>query len=116
MKRATGFAFFASKAILAYCAEAEVVHIVAYDLKSPNDTEQDYERVISGLKSAYANWCHVEKSVWLISTAQDATAVRDCLKDILKSSDVLFVARLEGKWASYNLGSKRSEWLKNRAF
>lgn len=93
-----------------------MVHIIAYDLKSPNDTEDDYKRLIDGLKSAYDTWCHLEESVWLISTEQTAHEVRDTLKGFLQHADVLFVGRLSGSWGSVNLGSARSKWLKDRGF
>jgi CRISPR/Cas system-associated endoribonuclease Cas2 len=93
-----------------------LVYIVTYDLKSPNDTAEDYERVIDGLKSRYGNWCHVEKSVWIVSTTESASEVRDNIKALLNASDVLFVARLSGNWASFNLSSKRTDWLKSKEF
>lgn len=93
-----------------------MIHLVTYDLKSPNDNPQDYERVIEGLKTFYPTWCHVEKSVWIIATEQGASEVRDTLKTLLRPSDVLLVARLSGNWGSVNLGTKRSEWLKERTF
>ena len=96
--------------------EASVVHIVTYDLKSPNDTAQDYERVIAGLKSLYETWCHLEKSVWLVVTDQGAAEVRDSIKRFLYSTDVLFVGRLSGNWAGFNLGEERAQWLKGRTF
>jgi hypothetical protein len=96
--------------------EAALVHILTYDLTSPNDTSEDYQRVIEGLKSGYPTWCHLEKSVWLLQTDQSASEVRDSVKRLFNSSDVLFVARLSGNWGSVNLGSKRNEWLKNRTF
>jgi hypothetical protein len=93
-----------------------VVHLVTYDLKSPNNTAEDYQRVIAGLKSAYPNWCHLENSVWIVVAPDSATDVRDNLKPFLNSGDILFVGRLQGNWGSYNLGSKRSEWLKSCVF
>lgn len=93
-----------------------MVHLITYDLKSPNDTGEDYERVIAGLKSAYPNWCHLEKSVWLVAAEQSSTEIRDAIKKYLYPSDILFVARLSGNWGSFNLGPKRSEWLKERTF
>jgi hypothetical protein len=93
-----------------------LVHLVTYDLKSPNDDPEDYARVIEGLKSLYPTWCHVEKSVWLVETEQAASEVRDALKLLLRPSDVLLVVRLSGNWGSVNLGTKRSEWLKERTF
>jgi hypothetical protein len=93
-----------------------LVHLITYDLKSPNDTAEDYARVIEGLKSVYETWCHVEKSVWLVSTDQSASEVRDKIKKLLNSSDVLFVARLSGNWGSFNLKATRTDWLKARNF
>lgn len=93
-----------------------MIHLITYDLKEPNDTSDDYKRVIDGLKAAYGTWCHLEESVWLVSTDQEATEVRDTIKKLLNSSDVLFVARLTGNWGSYNLTSTRTEWLKARSF
>jgi hypothetical protein len=93
-----------------------LVHIITYDLKSPNDTSEDYERLIEGLKSTFSTWCHVEKSVWLVETVQDAPEVRNAIKPFLHPTDILFVARLSGNWGSVNLGPKRSEWIKGRTF
>ena len=93
-----------------------MVHLVTYDLKSPHDTAEDYQRVIDALKSAYPTWCHLEKSVWIIVTPESATDVRDNLTAFLNSTDVLFVGRLQGNWGSYNLGSERTDWLKSRIF
>lgn len=93
-----------------------MVHIVTYDLKSPNDTSEDYARVISGLKSAYGTWCHLEESVWIISTDQSASEVRDTMKKLLNGSDILFVARLSGNWATFNATANKTNWLKERAF
>jgi hypothetical protein len=92
-----------------------VIFIVTYDLKSPNDTEVDYRRVINAIKG-YGTWCHVEKSVWLVSADDEASSIRDHLKTTLYPSDVLFVGKLSGNWASFNLGPERSKWLKEKTF
>ena len=93
-----------------------MVHIISYDLKAPNDTAADYDRVIEGLKLVYPTWCHLEKSVWLVETDQGAADVRDAVKSLLNPLDILFVARLSGNWSSFNLGTTRAEWLKGRTF
>jgi hypothetical protein len=93
-----------------------VVHIITYDLKSPNDTADDFTRVIDGLKSVYGSWCHVEKSVWIVSSSQDASEVRDSIKKFLLPTDILFVARLSGNWGSFNLTTNRVNWLKQQQF
>jgi hypothetical protein len=93
-----------------------MVHIVAYDLQTPNDTSENYEIIINAIKGLFASWCHIEQSVWLIDASSGAASVRDTLKDYLHSGDRLFVAPLQGSWASWNFGDERNDWLKNRTF
>jgi hypothetical protein len=93
-----------------------MIHILAYDLKEPNDKPADYERVIGAIKADFDSWCHIEQSVWLIDTSMDAGEVRGHMKSVLSEKDVLFVGRLQGNWASWNFGEKRNDWLKNRTF
>jgi|CZKX01.1.fsa_nt_gi hypothetical protein len=92
-----------------------MVHVLAYDLESPNDTSEDYARVIAHIKETFS-WCHLEKSVWLIDTEMSAADVRDNVKLQLHDGDLLFVGRLQGTWASWNLGQKRTDWLMSRTF
>ena len=93
-----------------------MVHLITYDLKSPNDREGDYERVINGIKSTFNTWCHLEKSVWIVESDQGAGEVRDAIKSLLHETDVLFVGRLSGNWGSFNIGKERADWLKARTF
>lgn len=93
-----------------------MVHLVAYDLKAPNDTAENYESIITAIKSEFRAWCHIEQSVWLIDSPTDAVVVRDLLKGYLHHADVLFVAPLQRGWASWNFGATRNDWLKNRDF
>lgn len=113
--RAKGFPKF-SDILTALNLEALVVYVVAYDLKSPHDTGDDYDRVIDAVKAAGTTWCHLEKSVWLIASDETASDIRDALKRYLNEEDLLFVARLFGNWASFNMGSRRTDWLKHRTF
>lgn len=93
-----------------------MVHVVTYDLKSPHDSADDYERVISAVKSLGTSWCHLEKSVWLIVSDAAPGEIRSELKKSLYQTDILFVAKLAGNWASFNLGPKRAEWLQHQSF
>jgi hypothetical protein len=93
-----------------------MIHLVAYDLKSPNDTGDDYERVISAIKSGFSAWCHIEKSVWVVDTSMNAGVARDYLKSFLKDKDILFIAQLQGDWASWYFGTERNNWLNARGF
>ena len=87
-----------------------MVHSIAYDLKAPNDTWQDYTRVIDHIKATFPTWAHVEKSVWLVSTSWTTSQVRDSMKKVLNSTDQLLVAQMSD-WASYNITSEITGWL-----
>jgi hypothetical protein len=62
-----------------------MIHVVAYDLVTPNDTAENYEIIIRAIKSLFNSWCHIEQSVWLIDTPHNAASVRQTLKDYLHS-------------------------------
>jgi hypothetical protein len=93
-----------------------MVLLVAYDLRTPNDTPENYELIIGAIKSEFGGWAHIEQSVWLVDSEDNASAVRDFLKGYLHPGDALFVAALQKNWASWNFGNKRNEWLKERVF
>ena len=92
-----------------------MVFVIAYDLRSPNDTPVDYERVIARIKGQF-NWCHLEQSVWLVEAALNATEIRKVVQPYVRTTDALFVARLQGNWSSWSLGNSRVTWLHNRSF
>lgn len=92
-----------------------MVFLIAYDLREPNDQAQDYERVIAHIKTSFS-WCHLQKSVWLVDSALNAAEIRESVKNALHQSDVLFVGRLQGNWASWALGDARNNWLRQRTF
>lgn len=92
-----------------------MVFLITYDLINPNDTPQDYERVIADIKAKF-NWCHLEKSVWLVESALNASEIRESVKTTLYGTDKLFVARLQGNWASWGLGDQRNNWLLLKSF
>ena len=93
-----------------------MIHLVAYDLKIPNDIPENYELIIGAIKSEFNSWCHIEKSVWLVDSESDAVTVRDQLKRYLHPRDVLFVVPIQRSWASWNFGDVRNNWLKGRQF
>jgi hypothetical protein len=93
-----------------------MIQLVAYDLTTPNDTPENYERIISAIKSRFNSWCRIEQSVWLVDSSSDSSSVRETLKPFMHDGDVLFVAKLERDWASWNFGDRRNNWLKARSF
>jgi len=93
-----------------------MIHVVTYDLKQPNDASADYTRVIGAIQQAFPESIHLEESVWLIDTPRAAEDCRDRLKTAFKKGDMLFVARLQGKWASLGLKKEHTDWLHQRSF
>ena len=92
-----------------------MVFVIAYDLRSPNDTAEDCERVIATIKASFT-WCHLQKSVWLVESALNASEIRESIKPSLYEGDELFVARLQGNWATWAVGDRRNNWLRQRSF
>ncbi len=93
-----------------------MVYIVAYDLKKPNNSPEQYEKVEAAIKSL-GGWAHIEKSVWLVSTQTlTVSQVRDSVFKSMITSDKLFVARLAGDWGSYYMDPEVVKWLKEANF
>ena len=59
-----------------------MVFVITYDLRSPNDTSEDYKRVIATIKANFT-WCHLQKSVWLVESALSASEIRESIKPTL---------------------------------
>ena len=93
-----------------------MVHFIAYDLREPNDTAEDYARVIDAIKEKFPTWCHLEKSVWLVDTSLAVSGVRDFMMTFVHENDRVFVACLAGSWASSSLPKSQADWLKKRDF
>ena len=84
-------------------------YIVSYDLNTPG---QKYECLTDKLK-AYGTYWHMQGSVWIIVSEDNATEIRDNLKTCLDSNDELFVGALSGEAAWSGYGSEISKWLKD---
>ena len=79
--------------------------MVTYDLKTPG---RDYTPVHTYLKKY--RYCKGLESVWLLDTTVSTATVRDELKSLVDSNDVIFVARLQRDWASLRYSC--ADWLK----
>jgi hypothetical protein len=66
---------------------------IAYDLKAPNDSGADYERVIGGIQRDFPSWAHTEKSVFCVRTSATigVAQVRDQVQRYLNAGDKLLV-------------------------
>jgi hypothetical protein len=73
--------------------------LVTYDLVGANATEDDYKELIAAIE-AYADAVRVQRSVWLIRTDDDVKAVRNALREHLRSDDRLLLAELTGRASS----------------
>ena len=73
--------------------------IIEYDLCSPG---QNYDELYKAIKS-YSNWGHVTKSTWLIKTDDSCEKVRNNLLPHIDKNDRLFVGKLTGDAAWYNI-------------
>lgn len=82
-------------------------YIVCYDLHTPG---QKYECLEKKIK-AYGTWCHLQQSVWIVSTTQNSVSIRNNLKACLDSNDKLFVGCLSGEGAWTGYVKKTSDWL-----
>ena len=83
-------------------------YIVAYDF---HKTSQDDNIIVNTLKSYGTYWC-ARDSVWIVSTDQSASELRDNLKTRLDAYDRLIVARLDGETASAGYAPNIGMWLK----
>lgn len=82
--------------------------LIAYDL-TEKDSE-DYQKIIGAIK-AYGTWARVTESTWIIVSEDKASAVRDNLKQYMKSDDRLFVLK-SGTVAAWSNVRCNNEWLK----
>lgn len=82
--------------------------IISYDLIKT----KDYTKLIEEIKK-YPNWCKPLLSVWVISSSQSPSEIRDNLRRYMDSDDKLLVLKLatvgEGAWS--NLPDDVAKWL-----
>lgn len=83
-------------------------YIVTYDLHSHG---QNYDCLFKKLKS-YPRWCHMQGSVWVVTSNNTAAQVRDHLSPCLDKNDKLFVGKLSGEAAWVGYPTEVSNWLK----
>jgi len=84
-------------------------YIVAYDL---HEEGQNYECLIEKLEAYPIHW-HMQQSVWIIKTDQNASQIRNNLGECLDDDDTLFVGKLSGQAAWRGYSDKAGKWLKD---
>jgi hypothetical protein len=89
------------------------VYAITYDLHNPG---QKYEELSEKIKSL-GSWMKHFDSFWLLSTTSyTAGEIRDALKEVVDTNDKIFVAKLSGSWASYNVQKSGTDWIKKQEF
>lgn len=83
------------------------VYAISYDLI----VDKDYQKIIDEIKS-FSSWAKPLESFWLIKTSETAENVRDRLKKVMDSNDKLMVVEVSKWWATYNISSKVTDWMK----
>lgn len=85
-------------------------YIIGYDL---NKSGQDYEELITAIKSISGTWWHHLDSTWIVVTSKTAVQIRDLLLSHIDTNDELLVAKLSGEAAWYGINEKGSNWLRS---
>lgn len=94
-----------------------MLHVIAYDLRSPDDTSAHYKNVAAAIEAeGHCKW--VQDSVWLLQSEKTSEELRD---DVMRAArmdarDRIFVARLEGMWGAQNLSPDAIVWLLDDPF
>jgi hypothetical protein len=73
------------------------VLLVTYDLKQPG---RDYAPVHAYLKRF--THCKGLESVWLLDTVDSPESIRDGLRVLVDTNDIVFVSKLTRYWGSWN--------------
>ena len=85
--------------------------IVTYDLVN-NASFEDYQRVISGIKSSYPTATKLTESCWFIPVPQNPGFVLSALSKFIKIPDRMMVAELKTFPLGKNLLSDVSPFVK----
>jgi hypothetical protein len=84
-------------------------YLVTYDLMKPG---QNYPLLHNAIKALSLAWWHNLESVWLIRHPGTAVDLATALRGYVDASDKLFVVELGRDWATYNLPTAASNWLR----
>jgi hypothetical protein len=77
-------------------------YLVTYDLVGTDENSDDYRELISRIKR-YPECIKIQKSVWAIESAFDASEIRDELGSHMDANDRLYVVPISSGAAWRNL-------------
>jgi hypothetical protein len=84
--------------------------LIAYDLNRPG---QNYDALISAIKSLGAWWHHLD-STWLVKSSLSTSQIRDLLRPHLDSGDELLIINVTGdarSWIGFN--ARAGNWMRD---
>ena len=90
--------------------EQIVILVITYDLHNPG---RDYDSVAEAIKEHSGSWAHPQGSVWFVDTQFDPAKWRDLLHAAGDDNDEYFVCQLRQYWASRNMDTDVTDWLKS---
>ncbi|MFV0416059.1 MAG: hypothetical protein ACK5NG_06795 [Chthoniobacterales bacterium] len=70
----------------------------------------DYTKLQQGIKKL-GSWWHCIEAIWIVDTKFSTADIRDALKPHIGAKDQIFVAQLQGNWATSGLNEKCNQWL-----
>lgn len=85
---------------------------ISYDLGVP-ESYSDYVKLSDYLKSIFGAWARPVKSDWMVKSDLTAANIRDLIMSKLDSNDKLIIIEVSKDWATYNISSEVTEWMKN---
>lgn len=88
------------------------IFIVSFDLSSSNGNNgnSDYQLIDNFLKNSFSYCVKPLYNVYLVVSKQySAVSIREKIKLIASSIDAIFVAKLEGEYASWNYTDTNKE-------
>ena len=85
------------------------LYIIAYDLNNPG---KDYTKLFQSIESL-GDALHIQKSVWLLKTDNNADSIVNFLRENMNDNDILFVSELNKNNYQGWMNRTYWEWLKN---
>lgn len=84
------------------------LYLISYDLIKT----KDYAKLHEAIRNI-GNHQRVLESNWVVLSTNTSVEIRDYCRRFMDNDDKIFVAKLNGESAWWNLSSQISNWLKN---
>lgn len=84
-------------------------YIISFDLKNPGINQQ---KLVDSIKTAKM-WARLTTTSYLIVSEKTAIEIRDILIVNIKSTDKIYIGKLDNSAAWLGLGEDVSNWIRN---